>query len=96
MKTEKYQFIAIVSVFTFGFFSHDFIHGTENGDDVYYQEESETLQCTVNIDCDNVYDLTVLFPGKLISEYMESLEFQKNQDITVLVSNDLASENKFL
>ena len=71
MKTERYQFLAIVAVFTFGFFSHDLFHGNENSDDVYYQDELETPQCTVNIDCDNVYDRTVLFPGETNLEIHE-------------------------
>ena len=67
MKTGKYQFLAIVAVFTFGFFSHDFIHGTKNSDDVYYQDKSDSLQCTVNLDCDNYNDRGMFFPEEGIS-----------------------------
>ena len=62
MKTERYQFFAIVAVFTFGFFSHDLIHGTKNGDDIYYHDKPDSLQCTVNLDCDNHYDWSMFFP----------------------------------
>ena len=67
MKTGKYQFLAVVAVFTFGFFSHDLIHGFKKGDDVYYQDKRDSLQCTINLDCDNYYDWGMLFSEEGIS-----------------------------
>ena len=74
MKTERYQFLAIVAVFTFGFFSHDLFHGNENRDDVYNQEKLDSLQCTINLDCDNHYDWGMLFPEGGISQHMHLLK----------------------
>ena len=74
MKTGKYQFLAVVAVFTFGFFSHDLFHGNENRDDVYYQDKPDSLQCTVNLDCDNHYDWSMFFPEGGFSQHMHLLE----------------------
>ena len=73
MKTERYQFLAIVAVFTFGFFSHDLFHGNENRDDVYYQDKRDSLQCTINLDCDNYYDWNVV-SRRGISQHMHLLK----------------------
>ena len=74
MKTERYQFLSIVAVFTFGFFSHDLIHNTKNGDDVYYQDKRDSLQCTINLDCDNHYDRSMFFPKEEVPQHMYLLE----------------------
>ena len=74
MKTERYQFLAIVAVFTFGFFSHDLFHGNENRDDVYYQDKPDSLQCTVNLDCDNHKDWSTFFPGEEFPQHLCLLE----------------------
>ena len=79
MKTERYQFLAIVAVFTFGFFSHDLFHGNENRDDVYYQDKPDSLQCTINLDCDNHYDLRII-QLREVSEVIEYLEELKYHD----------------
>ena len=63
METGKYQFLAIVAVFTFGFFFYDLFSGTEN-DDIYYQDTAPLLQCTINLDCDNYYEWSMLLRKK--------------------------------
>ena len=64
MEPGKYQFLAIVAVFTFGFFSHDLFSGTEHDDNIYYQDTAPLLQCTINLDCDNHYDREYIFSQK--------------------------------
>ena len=78
MKTGKYQFLSIVAVFTFGFFSHDLIHGIEDGDNVYHQDKLDSLQCTINLDCDNYYDWSMFFPGEEFSQYMGLLHYPED------------------
>ena len=73
METGKYQFLAIVAVFTFGFFSHDLFSGTEHDDDIYYQDTAPLLQCTINLDCDNHYDRGMFFPEEKIPQDMHLL-----------------------
>ena len=73
MKTGKYQFLAIIAVFTFGFFSHDLFSGTEINDDMYYQDTAPLLQCTINLDCDNHYDRGMFFPEENIPQDMHLL-----------------------
>ena len=63
MKSGKYQIVAVVTVFSLGFMSHDFISDGPSVDDVYYQDTPELLQCTINIDCDNLLRLENAFPG---------------------------------
>ena len=74
MKTERYQFLAIVAVFTFGFFSHDLFSDTEHDDDIYYQDTAPLLQCTINLDCDNYYDRRIFFPKEEVPQHMYLLE----------------------
>ena len=75
MKSGKYQIVAVVTVFSLGFMSHDFISDGPTVDDVYYQDTPELLQCTINLDCDNSYDWGLLFPGEEVSQYMHPLEY---------------------
>ena len=74
METKKYQFFAIVAVFTFGFFSHDLFSGTEHDDDIYYQDTAPLLQCTINLDCDNRHDGSIFFPKEEVPQHMYQLE----------------------
>ena len=75
MKSGKYQIVAVVTVFSLGFMSHDFISDGPTVDDVYYQDTPELLQCTINLDCDNSYDWGLLFSGEEVSQYMHLLEY---------------------
>ena len=75
MKSGKYQIAAVVTVFSLGFMSHDFIFDGPTVDDVYYQDTPESLQCTINLDCDNSYDWGFLFSGEEVSQYMHLLEY---------------------
>ena len=49
MKSGKYQIAAVVTVFSLGFMSHDFISDGPVVDDAYYRDTSELLQCTINL-----------------------------------------------
>ena len=75
MKTVRYQFLSIVAVFIFGFFSHDLFSDTENGDDVYYQDKPDSLQCSINLDCDTLYNWSMLFSAEEALQHIRLLEF---------------------
>ena len=78
MKTVRYQFLAILAVFTFGFLSHDLFPGTENGDDVYYQDTAPLLQCTINLDCDNYYEWSMLLTKEEVPKYLRPFEYSED------------------
>lgn len=74
MKTNTLQVLAIALCFSGGFSLNSLLNGPAD-DSPYYQDKSDLLQCTVNIDCDNHYDWGILFPGKEVPGYMNSLEY---------------------
>ena len=65
MKTVRYQFLSIVAVFILGLFSRPF-SDTENGDDVYYQDKPDSLN-SINLDCDTLYNWSMLFWKKALT-----------------------------
>ena len=73
MKTNTLQVLAIA--FVFGWVSLNSLLNGPSEDSPYYQDKSDLLQCTVNIDCDNNYDWGILFPSGEVSGYMNSLEY---------------------
>ena len=77
MKTNTLQVLAIALCFSGGFSLSSLLHGPAD-DSSYYQDKSDLLQCTVNIDCDNNYDWGILFPGEEVSGYMNSLEYPED------------------
>ena len=74
MKTNTLQVLAIAFCFSAGFSLNSLLNGPSE-DSPYYQDKSDLLQCTVNIDCDNNYDWGILFPGEEVSGYKNSLEY---------------------
>ena len=74
MKTNTLQVLAIALCFSGGFSLNSLLNGSSE-DSPYYQDKSDLLQCTVNIDCDNNYDWGILFPGEEVSGYVNSLEY---------------------
>ena len=76
MKTNTLQVLAIALCFSGGFSLSSLLNGPSE-DSPYYQDKSDPLQCTVNIDCDNYYDWGILFPSEEVSGYMNSLEYSE-------------------
>ena len=81
MIKDIYQIALISIVFCIGFSLQSVVSKFENeGDvnDIYIHEQPESLQCTINIDCDTSYDWSVLFPKeelpeKYLFEYPEEM-----------------------
>ena len=71
MIKDIYQIALISIVFCIGFSLQSVVSKFENeGDvnDIYIHKQLEPLQCTINIDCDNSYDWSVLFPKEELPE----------------------------
>ena len=62
MAKGTYQLVLVFIVFCFGFSLNSIGSKGENKGDVYYQDKSELLRCTINLDCDNRHDWSMLFP----------------------------------
>ena len=77
MKTNTLQVLAIALCFSGGFSLNSLLNGSSE-DSPYYQDKSDLLQCTVNIDCDNNYDWGILFPSGEVSGYINSLEYPED------------------
>ena len=74
MKTNTLQVLAIALCFSGGFSLNSLLHDPAE-DSPYYQDKSELLQCTVNVDCDNYYDWGIFLPSEEVSGYLNSLEY---------------------
>ena len=72
MKTNTLQVLAIALCFSGGFSLNSLLNGPAE-DSPYYQDKSDLLQCTVNIDCDNHYDRGMFFPEEKIPQDMHLL-----------------------
>ena len=72
MKINTLQVLAIALCFSGGFSLNSLLNGSSE-DSPYYQDKSDLLQCTVNIDCDNYYDRGMFFPEENIPQDMHLL-----------------------
>ena len=73
-KSDTLKVLAIALCFSGGVSLSSLLNGPAEYSP-YYQDKSDLLQCTVNIDCDNYYDWGILFPGEEVSGYINSLEY---------------------
>lgn len=76
MYPTRQQFLALVIIFSFGFFFDDLFSVIPTVDDVNRYNDSGLLQCTINIDCDNYYDWKILYPGEEGPDNKSLLEYQ--------------------
>ena len=72
MKTNTLQVLAIALCFSGGFSLNSLLNGPAE-DSPYYQDKSDLLQCTVNIDCYNHYDRGMFFPEEKTPQDMHLL-----------------------